>query len=149
MALFCAYIKRDSICFLGFPSLSHVQVFSWEMLLVCGLRTVVFLLTSFLVIALPLIFVLSVLFRVAVISRPLLFWYSPWVIVSIYEQYPTWRRVLHFLTHWIYLYHIWDVTAHASSICRSSSLFLFKNGPEYLTGGQNWFWWDTCNTVWF
>ena len=38
MALFCAAIRRDSISLLRFPFLSHVQVFSCEMLLISRLK---------------------------------------------------------------------------------------------------------------
>ena len=38
MALFCAAIRRDSVSLLRFPFLSHVQVFSCEMLLISCLK---------------------------------------------------------------------------------------------------------------
>ena len=38
MALFCAAIRRESVSLLGFPFLSHVQVFLYEISSVCRLK---------------------------------------------------------------------------------------------------------------
>ena len=38
MALFCAAFRRDSFSLLRFPFLRHVQVFSWDMLLISDLK---------------------------------------------------------------------------------------------------------------
>ena len=38
MALFCAAIRRDSVSLLKFPFLSHVQVFSFEILFISRLK---------------------------------------------------------------------------------------------------------------
>ena len=74
IASFWAAIKRDSFSFLRFSFLSHVQVFSCEISLVCRLKSPCRCFSShfcFLVIFVLLIFVLSVLFLVTVISLPL------------------------------------------------------------------------------
>ena len=71
MALICATIKRDSVFLLRFPFLNHIQVFSWEISLVYLLKYPFSCFSShfwFLVISVPLMFVLSVLFLVTVIS---------------------------------------------------------------------------------
>ena len=76
MALFCVAIGRDLDFLLWFPVLSHVQVFSWEILLVCLLKYPYSCFSfhfCFLVIFVLLMFVLSVLFLVVVISLPLHF----------------------------------------------------------------------------
>ena len=73
MALFCAAIRRDSVSFLKFPFLSHVQVLSCEMLLISRLKRPWSCFSShfcFLVFVILLSIVLSVLFLMAVISPP-------------------------------------------------------------------------------
>ena len=73
MASFCAVIKRDSVSLLRFPFFSHLQVFSCETLLISRLKRPQSCFSShfcFLVIVVLLIFVLSVLFLVAIISSP-------------------------------------------------------------------------------
>ena len=76
MALFYTAIRRDSVSLLKFPFLSHVQVFSCEISLVCRLK---FPYNSFsshfcsLLIVVLLILVLLVLFLVAISSLSLLF----------------------------------------------------------------------------
>ena len=70
MALFCASIGRDSVSLLRFPFLSHVHIFSCEMLL-SRLKSLSSCSSShfcFLVIVVLLVLMLSVLFLVAVIS---------------------------------------------------------------------------------
>ena len=73
MALFCAAIWRDSVSILKFPFLSHIQVFSREMLFISRLKLSLSCFSSyfcFLVIVILLVFVLLVLFLVAVMSPP-------------------------------------------------------------------------------
>ena len=41
MTLFCAAIRRDSVFLLRFPFLSHVQVFSCEILLIRRLKVII------------------------------------------------------------------------------------------------------------
>ena len=84
MALFCATIKRDSVFLLKFPFLSHVHLFSFEMPLVSRFkRPDICLSSSFclLVIYVLLIFVLSELFMVIMISLSQCFLCSLQVIV--------------------------------------------------------------------
>ena len=72
MALFCAAMKRDSVCLLRFPFLSYIHVFSCEMSLVIRLNSPSSCFSShfcFLVIVVLLVLMLSVLFLVAVILR--------------------------------------------------------------------------------
>ena len=81
MALFCAVIRRDSVSFLRFPFLSHVQVISCDVSLVCRLKypySCVFYSFRFLFIFVLLGLVSSVLFFFfflcgAVISLPVYF----------------------------------------------------------------------------
>ena len=71
MALFCAAIRRDSVYILRFPFLSHVQVFSCEILFVCRLKCPYNCFSYhffFLVIVILLIIMLPELFLVSVIS---------------------------------------------------------------------------------
>ena len=71
MALFCAAIKRDSVSLLKFPFRSYVLVFSNKILSVCRLKYLYSYFSShfwFLVIVVQLIFMLSVLFLVVLIS---------------------------------------------------------------------------------
>ena len=71
MALFRAAIRRDSVSLLRFPFLSHVQVFSCEILLISRLKRLLSCFSSpfcFLVIVGLLVLVSLVLFLVAVIS---------------------------------------------------------------------------------
>ena len=73
LALFCASIRRDSVSLLRFPFLSHVQVFSYEMLLISRLKRPTSCFSShfcFPVIVIRLVPVSSVLFLVAVIRLP-------------------------------------------------------------------------------
>ena len=74
--LFCDAVIRDSVSLTRFPFLSHVQVFSCLISLVCHLKYLYCCFSSyfcFLVIFVLLILVLSVLFQIAVISLPLRF----------------------------------------------------------------------------
>ena len=76
IALFCAAIRKNSISLLSFPFLSQVQVFSCEISVVCRLKCSNSCFSShfyFLVIFVLVMFVLSVLFLVAVISLSLHF----------------------------------------------------------------------------
>ena len=71
MASFCAAIRRDSVSFLKFPSLSHVLVFSNEMSFISRLKhpwSCFPFHFCFLFIVLLLVTVLSVSFLMAVIS---------------------------------------------------------------------------------
>ena len=147
MVLFCAAIRRDSVSLLKFSFLSHVQVFSSGMLLFSRLNRPWSCFSSyfyFLVIVILLVFVLSVSFLVAVISPPPCFsmWSSSHCIdastlssmlvspppPSFLDTYSLSlsSRVCNSLCVVISLLILW-------SICLSSSLVRFKNGPEYLT----------------
>ena len=144
MALFWAAIWRDSVL----PFLRYVHVFSCEMSLVSRLKRPSSCFSSrfcFLAIFVLLIFMSSVLFLVAVIRIPLSFsvlslsrcidaltfsmQVSP-LPPSFLDTYSlstssvgckTLFLVINFLVLW--------------SICSTSSLVHFKNGPEYLTRG--------------
>ena len=73
MALFCATIRRDSVSLLKFPYLRHVHVFSWVMSFVSSYKRPWCCFSShfcFLLIVILFVFVLSVLFLVAVINLP-------------------------------------------------------------------------------
>ena len=73
MVFICVTVRRDSVSFLRFPFLSHVQVLPCNMSLVCRLKCPYSCLSShfcFLIIFVLLILVLSVLFMVAMISLP-------------------------------------------------------------------------------
>ena len=140
MALFCATIKRDLVSLVRFPFLSHVQIFSCEISLVCRLKCLHSCLFShfcFQVIFALLILVLSILFPVVVISLPLciyastLFWMkaSP-LPPSFLSTFSLWRlslrcKVLRIAMSFLFLW----------SICWSFSVVHFKNGPEYVTRG--------------
>ena len=148
MALFYAVIRRDSVSFVGFPFHSHVQVFLYEILLVCHLKCPCSCFSShffFLVIFVLIMLVLSVLFLMAIISLPLHFfmWSSrhcinasmhSWMLTSPLTSFlGTYSLsmsslgckalciVMSFLVFWF--------------ICWSSSLAHFKNGPVYITRG--------------
>ena len=70
--MFCAVIRRDFVYFLKFSFLSHVQVFSSEMLFISRLKRpqscFSFHFSCFLVIVILLGFMFSVSFLVTVIS---------------------------------------------------------------------------------
>ena len=76
MGLFYAAIRRDSVSLKMFPFLSHVQVLSCEILFVYRLKYLYSCFSShfcFLVILVPLMFLLLVLFLVTVIFHSLFF----------------------------------------------------------------------------
>ena len=76
MALFCVAIRRFLVSLLRFPFLSHIQVFSYEISLVCRLKYPYSHFSShfyFLVIFVLLMLVISILLLVVVISLPLHF----------------------------------------------------------------------------
>ena len=78
MALFCAAIRKDSICFLEFPFLSHLQVFSCEMLFISRLKRPLSCFSShfcFLVIVILLSILLSVSFQIAENQSSFVFFY--------------------------------------------------------------------------
>ena len=73
MALFCAAIRKDFVSLFKFPFLSHVQVFSCEMLFISRLKRIWSCFSShfcFLVIVILLAIVLSESYLMAVISPP-------------------------------------------------------------------------------
>ena len=103
VALFCAAIRRDSFYLLKFPFLSHVHVFSCEMLLVSRLKRPqnCFSPHFFLIIFVLLVLVLSVLFLLAVISLLLAFLFSLRVVSIRQRSLPCWKVLFlfPFLTH--------------------------------------------------
>ena len=104
-----------------FPFLSHIHVFSCEMSLANCLKWPYSFFSShfcFRDIFVLLMFVLSVLFLVALISLPLHFLYILRVVVSMHWCYLEWWHVLIlllFLTHTVSLRHLWVVRPYASS----------------------------------
>ena len=88
-ALFCPLIRNDSLCLLRFPFLSHAQVVSYEISLVCCLTflTLVFLPISVSLFLLIYWYFFSGLFLVAVISISLLFLCSLRVVVSTHPRF--------------------------------------------------------------
>ena len=85
MALFCAAITRDSVSPIKFPFLSHIHVFSCEMLFISRLKGPLCCFSShfFLVVVILLSILSSVSFLVAVISPPFVF--SNVVFESLYR----------------------------------------------------------------
>ena len=83
MALFSAAIGKDSVSLLKFTFLSHVQVLSCEIMFISRLKRPFPSHFCFLVIIIQLPIVLSVLFRMAVISPRLCFFYV--VLESLYR----------------------------------------------------------------
>ena len=144
MVSFYAVIKRDSVFLHGFPFLCYVRVFSWEMSFVCRLKcpyNCFYSHSCFLVNVVLLIHVLFVLFLLDVISLSLLFLWSLWDVLSRYRRDIQCWRVL-FLTYSLSIsslgYKIVCIIMSflvILSICRSSSLVLFKNEPENLSMG--------------
>ena len=122
-SLWCCFVLLlEGIQFLSsFPFLSHVQVFSCEISLVCRLKYPYSCFSShfcFLVIFVLLMFVLSVLFQVIVNSLPRRFLCSLLVIVSMHRRSLECWQVLFlliFLTRTVCLRHRWDVRPYASS----------------------------------
>ena len=166
MALFCAAIRRDSVSLLRFPFLSHVQVFSGEISLVCRLKWTYNNLSShfrFLVIFALLMFVLFVLSRRGNQSSPALFYAVFSSLYSMHRRYlECWQVgfLLLFLTHIVCLSHLWDVRPYASSwvfLFSGSFIEVFLSStlrmvPSILRGGQLRYlslWWDFCYVVWF
>ena len=149
MALFCAAIRRNSVSLINFPFLSHVPVFSCEMLLISHLKGPWSCFSShfcFLVIVILLYIVLSVLFLMAVICPLLCFSMSsssrcmdvstlssmlasplPPSFLGTYRLSTSSQGcnalciVISFLVLW--------------SICLSKSLVHLRKGSEYLTRG--------------
>ena len=147
IALFCAAIRKNSVSLLRFPFLSHVHVFSWEMLLISRLKRVQSCFSSylcFLVIVVLLVLMLSVLFLVAVISPSPRFSLYP---SSRYIDVPTLFSMLANALPPFFLdtYNLSTSSLGCNalcmvisflvlwSLCLSSYLVHFKNGPEYLT----------------
>ena len=101
MALLCAAIRRDSVSFLKFPFLSHVQVFSCEMSFISRLKSFFF----------PFLFpyychsighrVIIIVFD-SLISPPLCYYYY-------YYYYSS--RVFHISISWWFFTRVW-VTAN-------------------------------------
>ena len=162
MALFWAAIRRNSV----FLFYSHVQVFPCEISLVCPLKcpsNCFYSHSCLLIIVVPLIFVLLVLFLVAVISLSLLFLYSLRVVLSMYQRYLQCWEVLFlllFLIHIVCPYHLLDVRPDTSSLVFSFSCpfvevlpsFTLRMVPSILRQGQLSclsLWWNFCNVVWF
>ena len=117
MALFCVVIRRDSVFLWGFFFLSHVQVFS----LVCCVKCPCSCFSSYfsvLFIFVLLMFVLSV-FLVTVINLSSRFF--------ILSSCPSFLDTYSLSTCIVISFPV------LRSICRSSSLVYFKNGPENLT----------------
>ena len=104
----CCYQKR-------FPFLSVVNIFSWEILLICCLRYPYSYFSSdicFLVIFVLLIFVLLVLFLMAIISLPLHFLMespSRCIDTSTLSWMQQVLFLLLILTYTVCLRHFWDV----------------------------------------
>ena len=153
MALFCAAFWRDSVSQKKFPFVSHIHVFTCEMSLVNHLKLPQSRFPShfcFLVICILLDVELSELFLVGVISLLLPFsLYSSSLCIDVstlssmltsplprsfldtcqwhmsvsmsFMRFNTFCLVISFLVLW--------------SICLSSSLVYFNNGPKYLTTG--------------
>ena len=143
MALFRTSIRRDTVSLLRFLFLSHIHVFSREMLHISRLKRPFIFYFCLLVITVLLFFQLSVMFLVAVISLPPCFsmlsscrcidasalssrlaiplppfldTYSP---STSFLGCNALGMVINFLVFW--------------SICLSCSVVHFKNDPEYLT----------------
>ena len=129
MVLFCGEIRRDSVSLIRFLFLFLSCEISVKMFVELGFFSFFFL----------LMLVLSVLFLVTVINQCALL-----VFVSMHRRCLECWRVLFlllFLTHIIYLRHVWNVRPYVSPL-----LFLFSgpfveilfsstspNDPEYLT----------------
>ena len=145
MELLCAAIKRDSISPLRFSFFRQFQNFLCENSFVCRLKCPKNCFSScfcFLVIFILLMFVLSVLFPVAVISFPPHFLMSSsshcidastlsWMLVVAFPLFLSWHMQSIFIisdaSSWLFFI--------LSFIFLSSSLVYFKNGPEYLMRG--------------
>ena len=152
MALFCAAIRSDSVSLLRFPFLSHVQVFSSEISLVCLRKCLYcrcsyhFLFSCYFCSVDPYVVCIvsgrgnqpySALFMLSssrcidaltlswmlVSSLPLSFLGSCSLSMS-FLGCKVLCNVMSFLVLWF--------------ICWSSSLVHFKNDPEYLTRGMSW-----------
>ena len=143
--LLWAAIRRDPVSFLSFPFLSHVQVLSCEIQLVCLLKRLNCCSSSnfyFLVIFYQLMFVLSVLFLLAesVFLRSFLcrllvdvlmgqHYFKCWqVLFLFFPLHVQFKSSLEYKVLNIFrsILLLW-------SICWSSSPVHFKNSPEYLT----------------
>ena len=125
MALFCPAIRRDSISLLRFPFLNHVHIFFSEKLLTSCLKRQLSCFAShfwFLVVIVQLVFVLSVLLRVAVISLPPRFWSLQVVVLMHQHCFQCWQVIffLLFLVHIVCQRHLWDLMPPALSL-----VFLF------------------------
>ena len=128
MSLFWAAIGRDSVSLLRFPFLSHVQVFSCEMSLVCHLKCPYSCFSTHFLFSMYFCSVdACIVCEVSGscnqssstnFSPPFLDTYN---LSTSSPGCKALYIVMGFLVLWF--------------ICWSSSLFLFKNGPEYLTIG--------------
>ena len=148
--LFYAAIRKNSVSLLKFSFLSHVQVFSYELTLVCRLKYPYSCFSSyfcFLVIFVPLMLVLSVLFLGTVISFPSRFStlsLSRCIDASTLSSMLVSPLPLSFLVTYR-LSTSFQVCIVVScfflggeglwSIYLSSFFIHFKNGPDYLTRG--------------
>ena len=160
MTLFCVAMRRDSVSLVRFLFLSHVQVFSCEILLICRLKYSYTCFTSHFCFLVIVVLLILVLFVFAVISLSLIFFMyslSRFIEVSsmLMNPLPTF-----FLAHIVCPYHLWDKRAYAPS--RSfcfSGLFVkvlpsstLRMVPSILRGKQPrclYLWWDFWYIVWF
>ena len=145
MALLCAAMKRDSVSLSRFPLLSHIHVFSWDMLLVSRLKRpyLFFLAFFFSRYCFLLVFVLSVLFLVAVISPPCFStkfssrFIDASTLFSILVSHlpPSFLDTYSLSTSSLGCNALWIVISFLVlwTIYLSSSQVHFKNSPEYLT----------------
>ena len=130
IAVFWVAIRRDSISLFRLPFLSHVQVFSCKISLVCCLTCLYICFSSyfcFLVIFVPLMLVLSVLFLVAVISllpRFFISSFSHCIDTSMVRPLPSFLSTYNLSTSpmgckalciVVWLRHLWDVRPYAST----------------------------------
>ena len=166
MELFCVAMRRGSVSRLRFHFLSHVQVFSCEISLVCRLKYAYICFSShfcFQIIIVLLILMLSILFLVNIICLSLLFLCILRVVMSKYRRYFQCLRILFFLlylTHIVSLCHLGDIRPYGwSLVFLFSGLFVdglplstLRMAPGVLQGYQPKRlspWWDFCYIVWF
>ena len=152
MALFCAAIRRDSVSLLKFPFLSHVQVFSYEILLFFHIPVSEFVIFL-------LIFLLFVLFLVAVINLSLLVFMPSWN-PRIYASTLFSKMMCSFPSSFFDIYclsmpSLWCkelAFLFSDSLVEVLSLSILRIVPSILQGGQPRYlslWWNSCCRTWF
>ena len=146
--LLCAAIRRDSVSLLRFPFLSHVQIISCAILVICHLKYTHSCFSfhfCFLVFVVLLVLTLSVQLLATIICLYLLFlMYSLSPCINASTQFSVLLSPLYFFFFLTNLFFLLSLECRALCIVViflvlwliCLTIIHFKNSPEYLTRGN-------------